>query len=71
MDDSLNAQRWLRGIVGSVALLAIFFYATAIVTLAVIASVFLKEVPIRAPTPAERRQVADAEQREEVPSFGG
>ena len=40
-------------------------------TLAVIASVFLKEVPIRAHTPAERRQVADAEQREEAPSFGG
>jgi EmrB/QacA subfamily drug resistance transporter len=49
----------------------VFFYATAVVTLAVIASVFLKEVPIRAHTPAERRQVADAEQREEAPSFGG
>jgi len=49
----------------------VFFYATAVVSLAVIASVFLKEVPIRAPTPAERRKVADAEQREEVPSFGG
>src|SRR5204863_8335900 len=49
----------------------VFFYATGIVTLAVIASVFLKEVPIRAHTPAERREVADAEQREEAPSFGG
>jgi hypothetical protein len=49
----------------------VFFYATGIVILAVIASLFLKEVPIRAHTPAERRQVADAEQREEAPSFGG
>ena len=31
MADPLNAQRWLRGIVGSLALLAIFFHATAIV----------------------------------------
>ena len=49
----------------------VFFYATVIVFVAVVASLFLKEVPIRAHTPAERRQTADAEQREEVPSFGG
>ncbi len=47
----------------------VFFYATLIVGIAAVVSVFLKEVPIRAHTPAERRQVADAEQREEVPSF--
>src|SRR5258706_611023 len=46
-----------------------FFYATLIVGIAAVVSVFLKDVPIRAHTPAERRQVADAEQREEVPSF--
>jgi EmrB/QacA subfamily drug resistance transporter len=49
----------------------VFFYATAIVTLAVIASLFLKEVPIRAHTPAERRQASDAEARESAPTFGG
>jgi membrane protease subunit HflC len=31
VDDSLNTQRWLRGIVGSLALAAIIFYAMAIV----------------------------------------
>jgi membrane protease subunit HflC len=31
VDDSLNTQRWLRAIVGSLALAAIIFYATAIV----------------------------------------
>ena len=49
----------------------VFFYATAVVTLAVIASLFLKEVPIRAQTPAEQRRVADAEGRESAPTFGG
>jgi EmrB/QacA subfamily drug resistance transporter len=49
----------------------VFFYATAIVFVAVVASLFLKEVPIRAHTPAERRQVTDAEQRESAPTFGG
>src|SRR6202521_2601817 len=31
MDESLDAQRWLRTIVGSLALAAIVFYATAVV----------------------------------------
>jgi EmrB/QacA subfamily drug resistance transporter len=67
IDQILNAVR----VALASTIHEVFFYATAIVTLAVIASVFLKEVPIRAHTPAERRQVADAEQREEAPSFGG
>ena len=67
VDQILNA---IRAALAS-TIHEVFFYATGIVTLAVIASVFLKEVPIRAHTPAERRQVADAEQREEAPSFGG
>ena len=49
----------------------VFFYATAITLVAVIASLFLREVPIRAQTPAERRQVAEAETREGAPTFGG
>ena len=31
MDKSLNAQRWLRAVAGSLALLAILFYAMAVV----------------------------------------
>ena len=49
----------------------VFLYATAIVALAVIASLFLEEVPIRGHTPGERREVADAEARESAPAFGG
>ena len=41
----------------------VFIYATAIVALAVVASIFLEEVPIRGHTPAEAREGA--------PAFGG
>ncbi len=43
----------------------VFFYATAIVTVAVVASVFLEEVPIRGHTPRERVET------ESAPAFGG
>jgi hypothetical protein len=49
----------------------VFIYATVIVVLAVIASLFLKEVPIRGHTPGERREIAEAETRERAPAFGG
>jgi EmrB/QacA subfamily drug resistance transporter len=48
----------------------VFIYAAAIVAIAVVASVFLKEAPLRARSPREVQQVRDAEAREEVPSFG-
>ncbi len=46
----------------------VFFYATAIVALAAVASLFLKEVPIRGHTPRER---VEAEVQEGAPAFGG
>lgn len=48
----------------------VFIYATAVVAIAAIASVFLKEVPIRGHTPRERADVAEAEARESTPAFG-
>jgi EmrB/QacA subfamily drug resistance transporter len=49
----------------------LFLYATVLVAVAAVASLFLKEVPIRAHTPREQQQMRDAEAREEVPAFGG
>ncbi|HUQ42639.1 MAG TPA: MFS transporter, partial [Candidatus Limnocylindrales bacterium] len=49
----------------------VFIYATVIVALAAIASLFLKEVPIRGHSPRERAETADAEAREGTPAFGG
>ena len=49
----------------------IFIYATVIVAVAAVASVFLKEVPIRGHTPREQQDIREAEMREEVPAFGG
>jgi hypothetical protein len=46
----------------------VFIYATAIVAVALVASVFLKEVRI-GHTP--NREVAEAESRESAPAFGG
>ena len=48
----------------------VFIYATAVVAIAVVASLFLKEAPLRARGPREVQQVRDAEAREEAPSFG-
>jgi EmrB/QacA subfamily drug resistance transporter len=48
----------------------VFIYATIIVGIAAVASVFLKEVPIRGHTPREQQDVREAEAREEVPAFG-
>src|SRR5256885_6588310 len=48
----------------------VFFYATVIVALAVVASVFLKEAPLRARSPQVVEEIRDAEMREEAPSFG-
>jgi len=48
----------------------VFLYATVIVGVAVVASVFLREVPIRGQTPREQQEVRDAEAREEAPAFG-
>ncbi len=48
----------------------VFLYAAAVVVLAVVASVFLKDVPLRGHTQREVQQVRDAEAREEVPAFG-
>jgi len=48
----------------------VFLYATVIVGLAVVASVFLKEAPLRARSPRAVEEIRDAETREEVPSFG-
>ena len=48
----------------------VFVYATAIVAVAVVASVFLTEAPLKARTPRQQQEVRDAEAREEVPSFG-
>ena len=48
----------------------VFVYATAIVALAAIASVFLKEVPIRGHSPRERADVGETEARESTPAFG-
>ena len=45
----------------------VFFYATAIVTVAVVASLFLTEVPIRGHTPRER---VEADPKEGAPAFG-
>ncbi len=45
----------------------VFFYATAIVAVAVVASLFLAEVPIRGHTPRER---LEAEAKEGAPAFG-
>jgi hypothetical protein len=49
----------------------IFMYATAIVAVAAVASVFLEEVPIRGHTPGERKEIVEAEAREGAPAFGG
>src|SRR6266850_82225 len=48
----------------------VFLYATVIVGIAAVVSVFLKEVPIRGHTPREQQEVRDAEAREEAPAFG-
>ena len=48
----------------------VFIYGTIVVALAVVASVFLKEAPLRARTPRVAEETRDAEMREEVPSFG-
>jgi MFS family permease len=48
----------------------VFIYATVIVAIAVVASVFLKEAPLKARTPRQTEEIRDAEAREEVPSFG-
>jgi hypothetical protein len=48
----------------------VFIYATILIGVAVVASVFLKEAPLRARTQRDVQQVRDAETREEVPSFG-
>ncbi len=48
----------------------VFIYAAAIVAIAVVASVFMKEAPLKARTPRQAQDVRDAEAREEVPSFG-
>ena len=48
----------------------VFIYATVIVAVAVVASVFLKEAPLKARTPRQTEEIRDAEAREEVPSFG-
>jgi EmrB/QacA subfamily drug resistance transporter len=48
----------------------VFFYATLIVGIAAVVSVFLKEVPIRGHTPREQQETRDAEAREEAPAFG-
>jgi hypothetical protein len=37
---------------------------------AIVVSLFLKEVPLRGHTTREVREVRDAEAREEVPAFG-
>ena len=49
----------------------VFIYATAIVAIAAVASVFLKEVPIRGHSPRERSEIGEAEARESTPAFGG
>ena len=48
----------------------VFVYATVIVAVAVVASLFLKEAPLKARTPRQTEEIRDAEAREEVPSFG-
>jgi EmrB/QacA subfamily drug resistance transporter len=48
----------------------VFFYATLIVAIAAVVSVFLKEVPIRGHTPREQQETRDAEAREEAPAYG-
>ena len=48
----------------------VFIYATVIVGIAAIVSVFLKEVPIRGHTPREQQDIREAEMREEVPAYG-
>ena len=48
----------------------VFIYATAVVAVAVVASLFLTEAPLKARTPRAVQEVRDAEAREEVPSFG-
>lgn len=48
----------------------VFIYATVIVAIAAVASVFLKEVPIRGHSPRERADVGEAEARESTPAFG-
>jgi len=48
----------------------VFVYAAAVALIAVVASVFLKDVPLRGHTPREVQEIRDAEAREEVPAFG-
>lgn len=48
----------------------VFIYAAGVVMIAVVASVFLKDVPLRGHTPREVQEIRDAEAREEVPAFG-
>jgi EmrB/QacA subfamily drug resistance transporter len=48
----------------------VFVYAAAVVAVAVVASVFLKDVPLRGHSPREVQEIRDAEAREEVPAFG-
>lgn len=48
----------------------VFIYATVIVAIAAVASVFLREIPIRGHSPRERSDVGEAEARESTPAFG-
>jgi EmrB/QacA subfamily drug resistance transporter len=49
----------------------VFVYAAAIAVVAVVASLFLKEVPLRGHTPRERVQIGEATAREGAPALGG
>lgn len=48
----------------------VFVYAAAVAAIAVVASVFLKDVPLRGHSPREVQEIRDAEALEEVPAFG-
>jgi len=48
----------------------VFIYATVLVGIAVVASFFIKEAPLRARTPRAVEEIREAESREEAPSFG-
>ncbi len=49
----------------------VFVYSAGIVLIAVVASLFLREVPLRGHTPREVKEAREAESGEEVPAFGG
>ena len=59
----------IRGALAA-ALHDVFLYAMVVAVVAVLVSVFLKEVPLRGHTPRVQREIADAEMREEIPAFG-